>query len=171
MKIAQALQKEYQKRIGDDWVNSPFGWIKQTLPSRTIGKIGEELVERFCNKYGIKVNRPGSHDADLVIGQSRVEVKFSTLWGAGFYKFQQIRDQGYDYIVALGVSPDSAHCWVIPKMEAMRNAEVQHAGRRGSDTQWITIDPSSPPEWIKAFGGDLRQVNVVELLRRLSQAQ
>jgi hypothetical protein len=146
-----------QKHIGaiQLWQHSPFRWLVEGIPSRTIGKIGEELVLRFCKKYGIAVKKVGDSDADLLINNRRVEVKFSTLWRNGKYTFQQIRDQNYEFIVALGVSPNTAHCWVIPKDDAWNNADKQHGGQRGSDTRWIRIDPKNPPDWLKKYGGDL----------------
>ena len=35
------------------------------------------------------------------------------------YKFQQLRDQNYEFAICLGISPFSAHCWVLPKAEIM----------------------------------------------------
>ena len=45
----------------------------------------------------------------------RTEIKFSTLWAKQFYKFQQIGDQNYEFLVCLGVSPFTAHAWVFEK--------------------------------------------------------
>ncbi|MDA8399734.1 MAG: hypothetical protein M0008_06755 [Actinomycetota bacterium] len=44
-----------------------------------------------------------------------MEIKVSTLWQSGVYKFQQIRDQEYDYLLYLGVPPFDAHAWLLPK--------------------------------------------------------
>lgn len=147
------------------WQHSPFRWLVVGIPSRTVGKIGEELVLRFCKYYGIAIDKAPDSEADLIINNCRVEVKFSTLWRNGIYTFQQIRDQSYQYIVALGVSPDTAHCWVIPKSVAWSNAAKQHGGQQGNDTRWIQIDPKNPPAWIAEYGGDLSCA--LKLLKKL----
>lgn len=85
------------------------------------------------------VKSPDS-DADRNIAGTRAEIKFSTLWKSGVYKFQQLRDQNYQVAVCLGIGPFDAHCWAIPKTFIMQNwgkAEgltPQHGGARGPDT-------------------------------------
>ena len=90
--IATMLQVDYPEN--DDWAGSPFAWIKQR-PSRQVGKIGEQLVSGWCAAKGLSVGPSGDTEADKVIQGQRVEIKFSTLWKSGLFKFQQIRDQDY----------------------------------------------------------------------------
>lgn len=81
----------------------------------------------------------------------------------GFYKFQQIRDQNYDMIVCLGVSPFDAHCWAMTKDEVMgrcgrpdgEGLPHQHGGQAGTDTCWLTVDPAAAHAWLKPHGGSL----------------
>lgn len=168
--LAVAMEAEYEK-AEDAWRTSPFGWIK-TKPSRQIGSIGELLVERFCLAKGLAVKRSGNSDFDRLISGVRVEIKFSTLWDGGFYKFQQIRDQQYDAVFCVGVSSQDAHAWLIPKavIMAARNHEAgivsQHGGQAGSDTAWLTVWPSTPHDWLKAYGGTLNKA--VTLLEGMS---
>ena len=105
--IATSLEGDY---AADDaaWVGSPFAWIK-TRPSRQVGKIGEQLVAGWLASRGFNVSRSGDSEADRVVEEKRIEIKFSTLWKGGGYKFQQLRDQDYDLVVCLGVSPFDAH--------------------------------------------------------------
>jgi hypothetical protein len=77
--IAAELKGHYVREGPDDpWAGSPFGWIR-TLPSRQVGKIGEQLVEGLCKAMGLDVKSSGDSEADLIIAGRRVEVKFSTL--------------------------------------------------------------------------------------------
>ncbi len=82
-------------------------------------------------------------------------------WKAGSYKFQQLRDQDYEFAVCLGVSPFDAHCWVIPKSVIMgqwgegNGLESQHGGRVGTDTAWLSVRPGHEPEWLNECGGRL----------------
>jgi hypothetical protein len=164
--ISSALNVEYESE-NKDWAGSPFEWIK-SRPSRQVGAIGEKLVAGWLASRGFDVARAGDSDADRVIENKRVEIKFSTLWQNGGYKFQQIRDQRYDLAICLGVSPFNAHCWVIPKPDLMRLWKIehriasQHGGRGGADTAWIDVSPEKPNEWLSQYGGTLTEaINVL----------
>lgn len=164
--LSQTLKMEYSDD-NDEWSGSPFAWIK-TRPSRQVGAIGEKLIAGWLATRGFNVNRSGDTDADRIIENKRIEIKFSTLWQNGGYKFQQIRDQNYDLLICLGVSPFNAHCWVIPKPDVMRLWTIekkitgQHTGASGSDTAWLGFQVQSPPEWLSAYGGILS--NAVSIL-------
>jgi hypothetical protein len=157
--IATSLEADYIA-VDEDWKGSPFAWIK-TRPSRQVGKIGEQLVAGWLAARGFNVARSPDSDADRLVENKRVEIKFSTLWKNGSYKFQQLRDQNYDIVVCLGISPFDAHCWILEKSEILRqwhetgNMQSQHGGAAGNDTAWITASPSAPPAWLQPHGGKL----------------
>jgi hypothetical protein len=158
--LAGALKHDYiRDGPTDPWAGSPFAWIK-TRRSRQVGKIGEQLVAGWCAAKGLDVTSSGDSEADRVIAGRRVEIKFSTLWESGVYKFQQIRDQDYEFAVCLGLSPFDAHCWVISKALLRQHVighTPQHKGRRGTDTFWLSFEPASPPAWLAGCGGRLSQ--------------
>jgi hypothetical protein len=161
--IADTVKRDYiGKDKYDAWAGSPFAWIR-TLPSRQVGKIGEQLVEKWCTAKGLKVSSSGDLHADRVIEGHRVEIKFSTLWSSGVYKFQQIRNQNYELVVCLGISPFDAHCWVVPKALLMKHVTPQHTGRGGRETFWLSVNPASPPKWLAPWGG--RLAKAYEILR------
>ncbi|MDE6735801.1 MAG: hypothetical protein K2J64_10085 [Desulfovibrio sp.] len=143
----------------DAWNDSPFAWIK-TNPSRTIGKIGEQMISLWVKKHGFNVRYSPDTEADRIIEGKRAEIKFSTLWDEGFYKFQQIRDQNYDIMIWLGVSPHRIHCWVLTKDEVMDLWHIkhiikgQHKGQEGTDTGWIKVLPAGAP-YLFPSDGDL----------------
>lgn len=85
--VSGALSLNYVRDSGDPWAGSPFAWILRR-PSRQKGAIGEELVAQWCRAKGADVRRTGDSDADRLINGHRVEIKFSTLWVSGVYKFQ-----------------------------------------------------------------------------------
>jgi len=138
------------------WQGSPFNWIRK-LPSRRKGKVGEQLVAGWCAAKGFDVCRTGDTEADRIISGQRVEIKMSTLWETGIYRFQQLRDQNYAHVFCLGLSPLDAHCWVIPKSEAWSRTGGQHKGKGAIDTKWLVFDPKNPPEWLSDYGGRLAQ--------------
>ena len=135
------------------------------------GKIGEEMVREFLKSQRFAVSDSTSSkksDSDLTINGKKVEVKFSTLWKKGYYTFQQIRDQEYDILLCLGISPDSAHSWVVPKsMIVWDDLDNQHGGSRGGDTWWISFPPTScPHSWMKPQNGELSAM--LDELRKLT---
>lgn len=159
--IAGTLQADYLDD-GAAWIESPFAWIK-TRPSRQVGKIGEQLVAGFCAAKGLNVLRSSDSDADRIIEDRRVEIKLSTLWRNGSYVFQQIRDQRYDTLLCLGLSPFDAHAWVIDKRDIpFGRLAHQHGGVRGTDTWWLQIDPKRPPTWLKNHPGTLASIEVFQ---------
>lgn len=165
----ERVRTRYQERRAQ-WIGSPFEWFIR-LPSRTVGSVGEALVEEWLKSQGFELTPSGSPEFDrwcqLQGGNKRVrlEIKFSTLWENGEYVFQQIRNQEYDAVLCLEISPKSAHAWVIPKKVAWSKATSQHGGRRGQDTKWIRLNPESPPLWLAPYGGELGRA--IDQLRSL----
>ena len=154
---AQMLRSDYTNAEQDRlWEGSPFDWIRR-LQSRRKGKVGEQLVAGWCAAKEFDVTASGDSEADRVIAGKRVEIKMSTLWDTGVYKFQQLRDQDYAYVICLGLSPFDANCWVIPKAAAWARARSQHAGSGGSDTRWLSFEAAQPPAWLADYGGRLTQ--------------
>lgn len=158
--LSETLKVDY---LDDEqeWEGSPFAWIK-TRPSRQRGAIGEKLVSGWLASRGFNVARSPDSEADRVIENKRVEIKFSTLWRNGCYKFQQLRDQRYDFAICLGLSPFDAHAWVLEKSMIMHawhesgHLSSQHGGQSGVDTAWLSVDPQQIPGWLKTHGGPLR---------------
>lgn len=156
---SQTLQGDY---AGEDraWMGSPFAWIK-TRPSRQIGTIGEKLVSGWLATKGFDVTRSPDTEADRLVNGVRAEIKLSTLWQSGSFKFQQLRNQNYNFVICLGICPFDAYCWILPKaliMEKWRAGEgiqSQHGGQAGRDTAWLTVEPGNVPAWLDACGGRL----------------
>lgn len=164
--ISATLRAEYDE-TDLDWEGSPFAWIK-ARPSRQVGKIGEGLVSGWCAAKNFDVSKAADSECDRIIEGLRTEIKFSTLWKAGAYKFQQFRDQDYAIAICLGASPFDAHCWVIPK-EILKQHVIghtpQHGGRAGTDTAWLHVDPGNVPKWLEKWGG--RLVKASDVLRAI----
>jgi hypothetical protein len=161
--IKRDLEKSYVA-----WEGSPFEWVLK-LPPGSRGKLGKQLVFQWCALKGLSVDRSPDSEADMLINGHRVEIKFSTLWAAGMYTFQQIRDQNYEYCVCLGISPFEAHCWVVSKSILKQHVighMGQHTGAEGKDTAWFSVEPQNPPDWLAPCGGTLDQAFTV--LKNLS---
>jgi hypothetical protein len=165
---ADFIRPEFEKDKSP-WAGSRFEWVLR-LPSASKGKLGKRLVNQWCALKGLTINSSPDSQADMMINGHRVEIKFSTLWETGIYKFQQIRDQNYEYAVCLGISPFEAHCWVISKKVLKQNVIGhlgQHTGSKGQETAWFPVNPQSPPDWLLPFGGTLEEA--YQVLKSLSK--
>jgi len=164
---AATLEHDYPDKTEEDpWAGSPFQWILARA-SGTKGAIGKRLVASWCAAKGLTVSRCADRGVDRVIGGRRIAIKFSRLWKTGIYKFQQSRDQDYEYAICLGICPSDAHCWVIPKDVVMRHARGQHMGEQARDTHEFSFRPEAPPSWLDPWGGSLSRALAV--LQRVSK--
>jgi len=169
--LSSQISRQYGSESQDPWQGSPFQWI-QRRPSRQKGAIAENLVEQWALGKGFTVEHSNSSDADRIINGHRVEIKFSSLWtDTGSFRFQQIRDQRYDYCFCLGLSPWDCQAWFIPKSELMGawrdGLKPQHGGAAGHDTRWLAFPADNPPPWLRPFGGRLEAVE--SLIRQAGQ--
>lgn len=162
--VSASLRPEYVKAgVPDPWSGSPFEWIK-TRPSRQVGKIAEQLVAGWSAARNLNVMRSPDSEADRIIEGVRVEIKASTLWASGSYRFQQIRGQDYEVLALFGLSPFDAHLWIVDKALAWKNTPGQHTGAGGRDTHWIEIRPGAAAPWIPGTG---RLVDAYQRFRAL----
>jgi site-specific DNA-methyltransferase (adenine-specific) len=157
---ASYIQKDLEEQ-SDVWKNSPFEWILQ-LPARKKGKLARQLLASWLATKGISCELSGNSSETLIINGHRFAIKFSTIWAKGFYKFQQIRAEGYEYVICLGISPFNAHCWIFDRQYAIKNAKKQH-----ETEYWMTINPKESQNWTKGYGGDLDQA--YKLLRKIAK--
>lgn len=164
--ITRHIRNEFE-RENEEWLDSPFAWIRE-LPPASRGMVGKRLVSAWCAANGLLIDAARDSEADVVLNGHRIEIKLSTLWRTGEYRFQQIRDQDYEYVTCLGISPFSAHCWVISK-DILRGHVIghlpQHRGAQGTDTFWFGVIPDIPPGWLSGCGGTLEEA--IDILRRL----
>jgi hypothetical protein len=156
--IAATLEQEYVVKREEVWKESPFEWLLK-LPSRQRGKVGEQLVAGWAAARNFNVERSPDSDADKIIEGKRIEIKLSTLWENGVYTFQQLRNQDYEYLLCLGISPWVVHAWLMKKEEIpFDTLSHQHGGNRGNDTWWISFKADNPPVWIQKHGGTLYKI-------------
>jgi site-specific DNA-methyltransferase (adenine-specific) len=141
------------------WEGSPFEWLLQ-LPARQKGALGGRLVASWCASKGLSTDRSKDPGENLTINGYKIAIKFSTLWNNGKYNFQQIRRDGYDYVLCFGISPSEAHCWIMKRDFAISHAKPQHKYE-----YWISFSPQNPPEWLTGTGGTLDQA--YEILKKL----
>lgn len=148
---ANASLRARNEERDDRWIASPFRWIRE-LGSSGRGAVGEQLVIALLRSLQMQVEArtPGN---DCSCNGVRTEIKLSTLWESGHYRFQQLRGQDYEVVALLGLSPQRWHLWTVPKQRAWDHARAQHGGASGADTRWLAVDPCAPPAWLRRYGG------------------
>jgi len=50
-----------------------------------------------------------------VVNGKTIQVRFSTGWSGGGFKFEQLRDENFKGVFCIGITPQRAYAWVIPK--------------------------------------------------------
>jgi len=159
--VASGLADMY--RPSPAWRGSPFKWV-QSLPPGRRGAVGRQLFQQWARNQGLQAETHTSPDRQIfvVANGAQVQVKLSTLWRNGFYRFQQIRDRDFDFCLFLGLSPQSVHAWLVPK-EVLDVHVIghlgQHTGAGASETAWVTVYPKEVPGWLEPFGGSLERVH------------
>ena len=91
------------------WTDSPLEPFRRVANTNR-GDIGEDFVRRYLETFGILAERVGSRisAADLKIGGKLFEVKTASEDQGGSFQFNHVRhDRTYDYLLCLGVRPDS----------------------------------------------------------------
>lgn len=158
---AKILEPNYADSESSPWAGSPFEWIRR-VPSRSKGAIGEVLVANWATTNGFTVDAPKNSGHDRIIGGHKIEIKMSTLWKSGTFKFQQIRDQDYEFAFCVGISPFQVEAWLLPKkvlQEFVIGHMGQHTGAGGSDTSWISFRAGKPFDWMQPYGPTLQNVS------------
>lgn len=122
--IAQTLRYEWRSEHSQ-WTGSPFEWIR-LCSGRGQMAIGEKIVSSWLALHDFNVERSTDPEIDRVVEGKRVVIRFSTQWKDGSYLFQQIRDGEYDFAVLFGISPDDAHCWIVPRTDIRRLWRLDH---------------------------------------------
>ena len=118
------------------WCNLHFGSIL-SMPSGTKGALGKKLVTVFLEKEGCRVESVSGRSRDKLINDFRCQIKLSTLWEHGDYKFQQVKNTKCNFLLCLGISSNNIHFWYA-KDNFWNQLPGQHTGERASETKTLT---------------------------------
>lgn len=117
------------------------------------GQIGEDFLRRYLDIHGIKTGN-GSRltPTDLTIANAKFEVKTASEDVGGSYQFNHIRlDREYDYLLCLGVSPESI------RFNAWRKGVVAENGAgklvRMAEGQSVTFKLTKRPDAMEGIEG------------------
>jgi len=144
------------------WEGSPFDWFRKK-PSATKGRIGRDLVSGLIEAAGYPPSRQGT---TIKVGSKLIRVKTSLMWGAGDFKFEQLRDNDYDFVFCLGLYPMTSYGWLVPKEELIVDGNMQdregltpqHGGMSGTEDFWLTVNVANIPDWLAPYGGTTEMV-------------
>ncbi len=155
--ITNALAANYpQSAVWDD---SPFKWLV-SLPPGSKGAVGRNIASALLQSYGMS---PGMKRFGLRVNGQDIVVKTAMLWEGEILKFQNIGDTKFDHVFCLGLFPNGAVGWLVPKDEIWADGLIQTdrpgitKQHKGADA-WLNVDPSNVPEWLKPYGGTIEQV-------------
>lgn len=161
--LASTLEPDYTTAEGD-WAQSPFGWIRRQSSIWIRGQIGEKLVSGWLATRGFNVTRSLHTDADRIVENKRIEIKFAMLGKKRTFTFNQFRKQQYDAALCIGICPSDARCWLLPrdavtKQWGIKNGiRVQHNPQDpNANTGILTTSFMKPKPWLVPFGGTLSE--------------
>ena len=164
--IAINIKGEFDTPEDAEWSDCSLKWIR-SKPSATVGKIGRTLVKALCDSAFLPAKPVGY---SLVLKGKILQVRTSTGWSGGGFKFQQLRHESYAAVFCLGITPHKVFAWVIPKGVIFKadgtiltkdGLTPQHKGKGGSDTAWINVDVQSVPPWMTQYGDSIAKAMTV----------
>lgn len=162
--LGAGLERDYAPDLAE-WAACKIGWAK-SLEIAVRGAVGFRLARLWLESQGLHVGKAGETRADCRVEDIPVEVKFATRSRRGTFTFNQVRDEeGYSYVLLLGVTPTQAFCWIVPRAEALSHARPQHRGQRGDGkTRILLFAAGAVPAWLQPYGGPLENVDPRPLL-------
>lgn len=107
--LALLIKIAKEKHVDKKWTDQPLYLIK-ILANSSKGDLAEAFVMAYCQELGFKVEDKTTRlgDYDLEINGKKFEVKMATEDLSGNFQFNHIRyDYKYDFVLCLGISPDS----------------------------------------------------------------
>ena len=109
MNAVELLVQIIQEHAPEDiWQGSPVAGYR-LLGNTNRGEIGEEFIRRYLKLSGIDTgNGTRTSPTDFQIKATSFEVKTASLGANGTFQFNHVRyDRQYDYLLCLGICPDS----------------------------------------------------------------
>ncbi len=137
----------------DEWEDSPNYLIKG-MNSSTKGQAGQDLVEYLARESGCSVYGAENKGHDLIIEETKVEVKTATSSAKGDYGYvfliNQIRPKhDFEWLVFVLITPNSLEVWQCPRSYYIDTnndcVSKQHMGVSGSGETLMVRFEGKPP--------------------------
>ena len=141
------------------WKDSPFAWIR-SLPPASKGVVGRAIASSLLQANGLTVY---ARRTQLRVNAQGILVRVALMWKEGILKFQNVREPNFDHVLCIGLCPNEALAWLIPKDEVWQNGTVRTdragitAQHKGADA-WLSITLNNIQPWLKQYGGTLDEM-------------
>jgi len=159
LKLLIRIAKE--KHVDKKWTDKPLYLIK-ILANSSKGDLAEEFVMVYCKALGFKVEDKKTRlgDYDKIINGKKFEIKMATEDLTGNFQFNHIRyDYKYDWVICLGVSPDSILFEIYSKAEiATEKAGNLVSMGRGQNSSFKLTKPKNTLKPISEFNDELKSL-------------
>ncbi len=141
------------------WTGAPLEGFRRVANTNR-GQIGEDFIRRYLCAHGVATGN-GSRvtPTDLTIGSKFFEVKTASEDVSGNFQFNHIRlDRQYDYLLCLGIAPDSVwfNVWRKGELAEGKAGTLVRMAEGQSVTFKLTkrLDSMRPieelPDWVEA---------------------
>jgi len=154
----QSLEEQYEKKQKRDiWENSEWKHIAE-LENDDTGKVGESVINGWCQKAGIPSNIDGSKTKELngggkgdgPINNKSVEVKTARMGSSGDSFQHELGENPWnaEFMLFLDIAPDKMYLTIFP------NFSQEFYKRSGADSS-VKCDPYFPTRsvcWRKQKG-------------------
>ena len=140
------------------WDTSSYRTTRSLSSSAKAKKMKDSLVA-WLTSQGVRVEKGVQSEYTFLLNGLRVALKVSFLLDSDDFWFQQIKDQEYDMVWMVGISPnDSASSWLVPKSvfySEVEGVKGHHTGAQAVETKMVKISPSDPYAWLRPYGSTL----------------
>ncbi len=161
VQMAEKIRATYFDICEAEWAASPLNWIRQTPSAHKKGKIGESLIMEWAHSQGLEVEPRRHRGHDCVIAGLKIEVKLSLRWNSSELTFLEFRDFDYDAAALLGITPNEAYIWIVPKHILLENTMRQQRGASGKGSNWLRFRVDQVPDWLRRWGGSFAEAGSI----------
>lgn len=157
-RMAHLASLEAQDAAARAWVGSPYASLRDLKPIPK-SKTARSMLVSWLASIGIvaTAHNAWGNTALILPGNRLAVVKCSMRWHEGSYRFQQIRDWEYEAALLLGISPEQAHLWIVPRAVLLAHSVPQHAAY----SRMLTFPADAHPRWLRQYGGSLEEAEAI----------
>ena len=130
------------------WQNSIFETLNK-LKNDHSGKVGELFIETLCingdinHEYkGDTLSKDGTYD--IIINNKKIEIKTAKIGIHNSFQHENIRTDGYDYLIFLDITPSNIYITILPKFDLKIKSNIfertPHLRKGSSDVYKIDFN-------------------------------
>lgn len=150
-----------EKHVGNKWIGQPFYAIK-ILGNSSKGDLSEEFIMIYCRELGFNVEDKKTRlgDYDKIINGKKFEIKMASEDKGGSFQFNHLRyDYKYDFVLCLGISPNSILFQIYSKSDiATGKAGTMVSMGRGQNSSFKLTKQKSSLLPISKFKEEMQSI-------------